>query len=197
MSAKIKKFLYQHLREEKKKIRFWESGFCGKEDYRGSLRLSAVIEVICPQAEEDLLTKNIARSLIVSKVSELRQTGETLFKILHFKMRINYNRKVKIKMKFQYQTKLLNKVKMIKNQKIQKEQAIQFKEDVFKDILKQSLIQQSQDLHIGHAMLKLGQLHGAELYLKDVAEISATFTAENILYSKKEKEMIELSKENI
>ena len=100
-------------------------------------------------------------------------------------------------MKFQYQTKLLNKVKMIKNQKIQKEQAIQFKEDVFKDILKQSLIQQSQDLHIGHAMLKLGQLHGAELYFKDVAEISATFTAENILYSKKEKDMIEVSKENI
>ena len=68
---------------------------------------------------------------------------------------------------------------------------------MFKDTLKQSLIQLSQGLHIGHAALKLDQQLGAELYLKVAEGISVTFTAENILYFKREKETTALFKESI
>lgn len=86
---------------------------------------------------------------------------------------------------------------MIKNQKIQRKLDIQCKENVFKDILNRLLIQLSQDSHIGLAMHKLGQRLGAEIYLKDVAEIFVTFIAESILYFKRAKEMIVLFQESI
>lgn len=74
---------------------------------------------------------------------------------------------------------------------------IQCKENAFKDILKLLLTLLSQDSHIGLVMHKYGQRLGAELFLKDVAEIFVIFTAESILYFKRAKEMIVLFQESI
>ena len=86
---------------------------------------------------------------------------------------------------------------MIKNQKIQRKLDIQYKEYVFKDILKLLLIQLRQDSHIGLVMHKYSHRLGAELYLKDVAETFVIFIAESILYFKRAKEMIVLFQESI